>query len=111
MSSHKPSDNLPITTPPKKTWKNLGVRAVTGLALAIICVVPLYFGGWIWAALVSIFGGRMAYEWVRMSDPKPNLAAYVIPIIGLIVGVIYTCLLYTSPSPRDGLLSRMPSSA
>ena len=24
---------------------------------------------------------------------------------------IYNCLLYTSPSPRDGLLSRMPSSA
>ena len=24
---------------------------------------------------------------------------------------IYACLLYTSPSPRDGLLSRMPSSA
>ena len=23
----------------------------------------------------------------------------------------YFCLLYTSPSPRDGLLSRMPSSA
>ena len=27
------------------------------------------------------------------------------------VVVSYTCLLYTSPSPRDGLLSRMPSSA
>ena len=26
-------------------------------------------------------------------------------------GGYYTCLLYTSPSPRDGLLSRMPSSA
>ena len=25
--------------------------------------------------------------------------------------MIRTCLLYTSPSPRDGLLSRMPSSA
>ena len=25
--------------------------------------------------------------------------------------ISYTCLLYTSPSPRDGLLSRMPSSA
>ena len=24
---------------------------------------------------------------------------------------VITCLLYTSPSPRDGLLSRMPSSA
>ena len=26
-------------------------------------------------------------------------------------GDCYLCLLYTSPSPRDGLLSRMPSSA
>ena len=26
-------------------------------------------------------------------------------------GELYNCLLYTSPSPRDGLLSRMPSSA
>ena len=28
-----------------------------------------------------------------------------------LVGDRRTCLLYTSPSPRDGLLSRMPSSA
>ena len=27
------------------------------------------------------------------------------------LGMFITCLLYTSPSPRDGLLSRMPSSA
>ena len=27
------------------------------------------------------------------------------------LGQSYICLLYTSPSPRDGLLSRMPSSA
>ena len=26
-------------------------------------------------------------------------------------GLLWNCLLYTSPSPRDGLLSRMPSSA
>ena len=26
-------------------------------------------------------------------------------------GWVIDCLLYTSPSPRDGLLSRMPSSA
>ena len=25
--------------------------------------------------------------------------------------MVHGCLLYTSPSPRDGLLSRMPSSA
>ena len=29
----------------------------------------------------------------------------------LISGLFEYCLLYTSPSPRDGLLSRMPSSA
>ena len=33
---------------------------------------------------------------------KPN------PQLGITGGI---CLLYTSPSPRDGLLSRMPSSA
>ena len=27
------------------------------------------------------------------------------------LGLVDGCLLYTSPSPRDGLLSRMPSSA
>ena len=29
----------------------------------------------------------------------------------LIGHILYDCLLYTSPSPRDGLLYRMPSSA
>ena len=29
----------------------------------------------------------------------------------ILMDVYITCLLYTSPSPRDGLLSRMPSSA
>ena len=36
-------------------------------------------------------------------------------LIACNVNLLYTygeiCLLYTSPSPRDGLLSRMPSSA
>ena len=31
--------------------------------------------------------------------------------LSIMVLFLYCCLLYTSPSPRDGLLSRMPSSA
>ena len=31
--------------------------------------------------------------------------------VSLALWLLYDCLLYTSPSPRDGLLSRMPSSA
>ena len=34
-----------------------------------------------------------------------------IEVVGDEATLTYTCLLYTSPSPRDGLLSRMPSSA
>src|SRR5664279_3166366 len=33
------------------------------------------------------------------------------PTSGTIEALTKLCLLYTSPSPRDGLLSRMPSSA
>ena len=33
------------------------------------------------------------------------------PYAGCVEKVVRPCLLYTSPSPRDGLLSRMPSSA
>ena len=32
-------------------------------------------------------------------------------LLGKKAAMLCTCLLYTSPSPRDGLLSRMPSSA
>ena len=35
----------------------------------------------------------------------------MIGIIAALGAYLTTCLLYTSPSPRDGLLSRMPSSA
>ena len=37
-------------------------------------------------------------------DLTPEMIARVVEVIG-------TCLLYTSPSPRDGATSRMPSSA
>ena len=56
-------------------------------------------------------------------DPKPFEAKFRHPT-GIALGPAYgyplrkynlyvcdSCLLYTSPSPRDGLLSRMPSSA
>ena len=40
----------------------------------------------------------------REETPQVNKEAYL-------AKQKYSCLLYTSPSPRDGLLSRMPSSA
>ena len=52
------------------------------------------------AALVS-YGTQLANR-VGRDGIRVNLVS---------PGPIYHCLLYTSPSPRDGLLSRMPSSA
>ena len=51
----------------------------------------------------------------KMSEPELK-AWYTdgiqqIPLTLHNIDVITICLLYTSPSPRDGLLSRMPSSA
>ena len=49
------------------------------------------------AAITKYFGEFKAYDQI---DAAPEEKARGI-----------TCLLYTSPSPRDGLLSRMPSAA
>ena len=44
---------------------------------------------------------------ISMDSANGHIAANC----GIPVLTIWGCLLYTSPSPRDGLLSRMPSSA
>ena len=48
--------------------------------------------------------GRARYLWLSGCLRKLSVLAVLIALAG-------PCLLYTSPSPRDGLLSRMPSSA
>ena len=54
--------------------------------LALIVVLGIYLGFRVWTGLFA--------KKRRQSAP-----------------LLHSCLLYTSPSPRDGLLSRMPSSA
>ena len=61
------------------------------------------------------FPGRSVTEMIATGLPITfELAFYAILIallLGVLSGVTAACLLYTSPSPRDGLLCRMPSSA
>ena len=71
------------------------------------------------AALFASAGAALAQEaWHTMTGPEKSFTAdlpaepkYTTAQSSTPAGVAYTCLLYTSPSPRDGLLSRMPSSA
>src|SRR5664279_1166773 len=60
--------------------------------------------------------GRCCYDLCRLKLKGlivkiEHTDTYVLAPDGQRFAVFYTCLLYTSPSPRDGLLSRMPSSA
>ena len=52
----------------------------------------------------------MSYQVPVMNNPVWD--EYTVIVDGIFgVGLSRDCLLYTSPSPRDALLSRMPSSA
>ena len=51
---------------------------------------------------------------LESENPEKEISLYINSPGGVVsdgLAIYDTCLLYTSPSPRDGLLSRMPSSA
>ena len=70
----------------------------TNLSLYLVNKKPVLmeYGGWVFPTLKGA---------IERPFPQRRIAVDA----GAIPYVI--CLLYTSPSPRDGLLSRMPSSA
>ena len=70
-----------------------GVFTATALAAALACFIAAFY----------------AKTWPVGLAPGMGINAFI--AYGVCLGMEYTCLLYTSPSPRDGLLSRMPSSA
>ena len=59
---------------------------------------------------------EMGFRWDFAYEILPNmlwatLNTIIAAGVGYAIALVVGCLLYTSPSPRDGLLSRMPSSA
>ena len=90
---------LPVAVVPFGVWillsagndqgKSFG-RILSFLGLVMVCVSP-----WTVPSSPSTAAGHL-------------LGAIIGPSVLIILGI---CLLYTSPSPRDATLSRMPSSA
>ncbi len=76
----------PVTN---KTWKNLGLRAISALTLAAVCFVPFYFGGHSWAILAVVLGVRLIWEWVKMTDPDSGWVAFAIPCASLVAALTY----------------------
>ena len=48
---------------------------------------------------------------ISSEDQRAMLDKIGVESLDKLIDLTIPCLLYTSPSPRDGLLSRMPSSA
>ena len=102
------------------TWKSLFLHpnlvfsslrdilhSLEGLVLLSVHVEPVHFK----AAHGHLVDGELDVDiCVCVLGPRPGHEVDAAPDVGQLARV-YLCLLYTSPSPRDGLLSRMPSSA
>ena len=101
---HLPPSNTPppVDTDGRPSWAAEPFECllfdVAGLTLAVplVCLGSIYsLAG---HELTPLFG-------------QPEWFLGILPSQAGNLKVLDTCLLYTSPSPRDGLLSRMPSSA
>ena len=60
--------------------------------------------------VLNFFRKSSVIEAITNTDYAGEITAYG-DSVKIIKEPVISCLLYTSPSPRDGLLSRMPSSA
>ena len=76
---------------------------VLSTVLIVVSLVLLIFKGLNFG--IDFKGGTLIE--LRSNDTKINVSTLRDKFSQMNLG----CLLYTSPSPRDGLLSRMPSSA
>ena len=87
---------------PKANRLGFIVGLTAGMLLWLVTLaIPLLFGDW-----------GLSLPWLdkTVSFGMQNWNIWAIEALLLNI-TLSTCLLYTSPSPRDGLLSRMPSSA
>src|SRR5665647_3690066 len=99
----KPSASKDAIGKPYGTQLKVSVAAapVAGKATDhMVRVLAVQFGVTV-ADIEVVFGRMNVNKQVRIKAPSKLPAVFAQG----------TCLLYTSPSPRDGLLSRMPSSA
>ena len=94
--------------------KNNEVSGLPKLAKSIIWMINFGFLGV--QIAFTLQGSQMSRIFQTIGANPNNLGWFFLlpPLAGLIVQPIigyYSCLLYTSPSPRDPKTSRMPSSA
>ena len=83
------------------SFRNFAKTKFAGL-LVFIMIIPFVFWG-----MGSMFSSGNTNNVAQINDINVSTQDFIDHINRSNI----PCLLYTSPSPRDGLLSRMPSSA
>ena len=91
-----PLDQQPLAAPPSRK----------GLFLGMLQVALSSFGGG-----MSAWSQRIVVEQRRWMSNESFITGLTVARLFPGPNQINICLLYTSPSPRDATLSRMPSSA
>ena len=95
--------------PDPMAWDHLDVYAFSPIATLRLVINRVLIASQLRMTLIAPMWSQQ--EWY------PDLLALLVeeprelPLWRNLLRQPHTCLLYTSPSPRDGLLSRMPSSA
>ena len=87
----------------------MSMRLWLGL-MSSICLAAIagsLLTGSTWIGVPDVFSGLAG----KASDPVNAIIQSIRLPRALIAAIVGACLLYTSPSPRDATLSRMPSSA
>ena len=87
-------DEVMIELDGTQNKSTLGANSMLGASLACLHAGAACHELPLWKYIGGVAGGQMP-----------------VPMLNILNGGAHACLLYTSPSPRDGLLSRMPSSA
>ena len=83
----------------------------TGLSFFTSFIIVLIIGG----PFIQFFSKQKILNPIRDDGPEDHIVKKIgTPTMGgliILFGLLVSCLLYTSPSPRDRTRSRMPSSA
>lgn len=95
-----PEDQRPQFNPlARRSWTDLGPRIASAIVLLLIAAIGLYFGSYVFGALVAAVFAGCYREWERMVTLRP-----MTPVGGALIGLlVIAALIYPALGPLASL--------